>query len=175
MIQIYALFFRAIQICTPIKIAIQGLKAVPVGRKLWFALTLLKSKIANTPILKHFDPDRILVVVVYASKWAVSLDFLQEHDGTYWPVTFTNRTLKPNEISYRMVEKDVLTLLRISDLCCSMLVSRETKAYRGYLTLAWLVQSYDQNGRLGRYNWALEGSRCEKGDNEILVTLAELY
>ena len=34
--------------------------------------TMLKAKIATTPILKHFDPDRIPVIVVYASKWAVS-------------------------------------------------------------------------------------------------------
>ena len=32
------------------------------------AFTLLKAKIATTPILKHIDPDRVLVIVVYASK-----------------------------------------------------------------------------------------------------------
>ena len=42
---------------------------------------MLKDKIAKTPILKHFDPDRPPVIVVYASKWAVSAALLQEHDG----------------------------------------------------------------------------------------------
>ena len=69
------------------------------------SFTMLKDKIAKTPILKHFDPDRHPVIVVYASKWAVSAALLQEHDVTYWFVTFTSRTLKPNEISYGMVEK----------------------------------------------------------------------
>ena len=32
------------------------------------AFTLLKAKIATTPILKHIYPDRFLVIVVYASK-----------------------------------------------------------------------------------------------------------
>ena len=32
------------------------------------AFTLLKANIATTPILKHFDPDRLPVIVVYASK-----------------------------------------------------------------------------------------------------------
>ena len=64
--------------------------------KAMISFTMLKDKIAKTPILKHFDPDRPPVIVVYASKWAVSAALLQEHDGVYWPVTFTNTTLKPN-------------------------------------------------------------------------------
>ena len=50
-------------------------------KKAVIAFTLLKEKIAKTPILKHFDPDRAPVVVVYASKWAVSAALLQEYDG----------------------------------------------------------------------------------------------
>ena len=69
------------------------------------AFTLLKTKIATTPILKHFDLDRSPVIVVYASKWAVSASLLLEYDGVYWPVTFSSRTLKPNEVNYGMVEK----------------------------------------------------------------------
>ena len=45
------------------------------------AFTLLKAKIATTPILKHIYPDRFLVIVVYASKWAVSASLLQKYDG----------------------------------------------------------------------------------------------
>lgn len=39
---------------------------------------MLKDKIAKTPILKHFDPDRAPVIVLYASKWAVSAALLQK-------------------------------------------------------------------------------------------------
>ena len=57
------------------------------GRTRWekvaISFTLLKAKIAATPILKHFDPDRAPVIVVYASKWAVSAALLQEHEGVY--------------------------------------------------------------------------------------------
>ena len=69
------------------------------------SFTMLKDKIAKTSILKHFDPYRPPVIVVYTSKWAVSAALLQEHDGTYWFVTFTSRMLTPNEISYGIVEK----------------------------------------------------------------------
>ncbi|POM70816.1 Reverse transcriptase [Phytophthora palmivora] len=44
--------------------------------------------------------DRQPAVVVYASKRAISAALMQEHDGVYKPVTFTSRTLKPNEINY---------------------------------------------------------------------------
>ena len=37
---------------------------------------MLKSKIALTPILERFDPDRTPVIVVYAIKWAVSVSLL---------------------------------------------------------------------------------------------------
>uniref|UniRef100_A0AAV1TPZ2 Reverse transcriptase n=1 Tax=Peronospora matthiolae TaxID=2874970 RepID=A0AAV1TPZ2_9STRA len=80
------------------------------------AFTMLKAKIATAPMLKHFDPDRSPVIVVYASKWAVSAALIQEYDGVYHPVTFTSRTLKPNELNYGMVEKEMLALLRVLDV-----------------------------------------------------------
>ena len=138
---------------------------------------MLKAKIAQTPILKHFDPDRTPVIVVYASKWAVSAALLQNYDGVYWPVTFTSRTLKSNEINYGMVEKEVLALLRTLDVCYTILVGREIHVFTRYSTLAWLVQSSGLNGPLGRWaallsNWTLEIRKCEKGEDEILGTLA---
>ena len=46
------------------------------GRTRWqkamIAFIMLKAKIAGTPILKHFESERPPVIVVYASKWAVS-------------------------------------------------------------------------------------------------------
>ena len=95
----------------------------------------------------------------------------------YWTVTFTSRTLKPNEINYGMVEKEILALLRILDLCYCMLVSREIKVLTRFSTMAWLVQSSGLNGRLGRWaallsTWTLEIKKCEKGEDEILGALS---
>ena len=75
------------------------------------------------------------------------------------------------------MEKEVLALLRISDSCCTLMVSRDIKESPRYSTLAWLVQSSGFNGRLGRCaalltTWTLEISRCDKGEEEILGTLA---
>ena len=64
------------------------------------SFTMVKDNIAKTPILTDFDPGRPPVIVVYDSKWAVSVALIQEHDGLYWPVTFTRTTLNPNETNY---------------------------------------------------------------------------
>ncbi|GMF53913.1 unnamed protein product [Phytophthora fragariaefolia] len=60
-------------------------RETPAGEARWTraerAFTVLKTKIAATPVLRHFDPDPPPVVVVYASKWAVSAALLREHDG----------------------------------------------------------------------------------------------
>ncbi|KAE9081927.1 hypothetical protein PF010_g21792 [Phytophthora fragariae] len=106
-------------------------KEAPAGEDRWTraerAFAVLKTKIAATPVLRHFDPDRPPVVVVYASKWAVSAALMQEHHGVYWPVNFTSRTLKSNEINYGIVDKVVLALLRILEVCYTLLVTRKIR------------------------------------------------
>ncbi|GMF44561.1 unnamed protein product [Phytophthora fragariaefolia] len=44
------------------------------------AFVVLKDKIVNAPILTHFDPDKRPVVILYASKWAISAALVQEHE-----------------------------------------------------------------------------------------------
>ncbi|POM76149.1 Reverse transcriptase [Phytophthora palmivora] len=137
------------------------------------AFATLKNKIVNAPILLHFDVDRQPVVVVYASKWAISAALMQEHDGVYMPVTFTSRTLKPNEINYGMVDKEVLAL----DICYTQLVTRSIKVLTRHSTLAWLLHSSGLQGRLGRWaahpsSWTLEIVKCARGADEILGVIA---
>ncbi|POM62380.1 LOW QUALITY PROTEIN: reverse transcriptase [Phytophthora palmivora] len=137
----------------------------------------LKNKIVNAPILQHFDVDRQPVVVVYASKWAIPAALMQEHDGVYKPVIFTSRTLKPNEINYGMVDKEVLALLRILNICYTQLATRSIKVLTRHSTLAWLLHSSGLQGRLGRWaallsSWTLEIVKCTRGEDEILGVIA---
>ena len=116
------------------------------------------------------------MIVVYVSKCVVSAALLQEYDGIYWPVTFSSRKLKSNEVNYGTVKKEVLALLRILDIWLTVLVSREFIVLMRYSTLAWLLQSSSLNGRLGIWasllsNWNLDIRRCEKGEDEILGML----
>ncbi|OWZ07784.1 reverse transcriptase [Phytophthora megakarya] len=97
------------------------------------ALSTLKAKIATTPILRHFDPDRRATVVVYASDWAISGSLMQEYDQIYYPSMFTSRTLKSNELNYGIAETEWAALLS---------------------------------------PWTLEITKCVKGEDEILGSLA---
>ncbi|GMF51291.1 unnamed protein product [Phytophthora fragariaefolia] len=115
------------------------------------AFVVLKGKIVNAPILTHFDPDKRPVVILYASKWAISAALVQEHEGVYKPVAFTSRTRKPNEINYGIVDKDVLALLRVLDVCYTQLVTRSIKVLTRHSTLAWMLNSSGLQGRLGKW------------------------
>ncbi|OWZ20245.1 reverse transcriptase [Phytophthora megakarya] len=141
------------------------------------AFITLKTKIATTPILRLFDETRTLVVIVFASDWAISASLTQEHDGIYHPVAFASRTLKPNELNYNVTEMEVLALLRILDINYNLLVGREIRVLTRHSTLAWLFKSTGLQGRLGQWSallapWTLEITKCTKGEDEILGAIA---
>ncbi|POM67501.1 Reverse transcriptase [Phytophthora palmivora] len=76
-----------------------------------------------------------------------------------------------------MVDKEVLALLRILDICYTQLVTRSIKVLTRHSTLAWLLHSSGLQGRLGRWaallsSWALEIVKCTKGEDEILGVIA---
>ena len=112
----------------------------------------VEDKIVTAPILHHFDSDKEPVVIVYASKWAISASLVQEYERLFIPGTFTSRPLKPNEINYGLEDKEVLALLRILDLCYASLVTRPINVLTRHSTLARLVRSPGLQGRLK--NWA---------------------
>ncbi|GMF30958.1 unnamed protein product [Phytophthora fragariaefolia] len=137
------------------------------------AFKMLKVELVSTPILKHFDPDRTPVIILYASQWAIAAALVQEYDGVFWPVTFTSRTLKSNKLNYGIVVKEVLALLRMFDVNYTLLTTRPIVVLMRHSTLAWLVNSTGFQGRLGNWaallsEWALEVRKCSKGEDEFL-------
>uniref|UniRef100_H3H639 RNA-directed DNA polymerase n=1 Tax=Phytophthora ramorum TaxID=164328 RepID=H3H639_PHYRM len=141
------------------------------------AFESLKMKLAHTPMLKHFDATREPVVIVYASDWAISAVLTQSHDDVYMPVKFTSRTLKPNELNYSIVEKEILALLRVLNDCFAMLAGKTIRVLVRHTTLAWLFRSKGLQGRLSQWAailspWKLDICRSMKGEEEILGTLA---
>ncbi|KAG2769928.1 hypothetical protein PC129_g10859 [Phytophthora cactorum] len=47
---------------------------------------------------------------------------MQEHDQIYYPINFISRRLKPNEINFGVVEKEILALLRVLGLNYNLLM-----------------------------------------------------
>ncbi|OWY95712.1 reverse transcriptase, partial [Phytophthora megakarya] len=144
---------------------------------IYASVLALKAKYATTPILWHFDPDRKAIVVVYASDWAISGSLMQEYDQIYYPVMFASRALKSNELNYGIAEKEVLALLRILDLNYNALIGRPIHVLTRHSTLVWLFRSTTLQGRLRQWAallspWTLEITKCVKGEDEILGSLA---
>ncbi|GMF16092.1 unnamed protein product [Phytophthora fragariaefolia] len=110
----------------------------------------LKAKTATAPVLRHFDPGRPPVVIVYASDCAVSAALVQEHDQVYYLVMCASRPLKPNKLNYNVTQKDVLPLLRILALSYNMLVGR---------SIQWAALHSPRT---------LEITKYTKGEDEIL-------
>ncbi|KAE9059656.1 hypothetical protein PF007_g30877 [Phytophthora fragariae] len=100
------------------------------------AFDVLKTKLAETPMLKHFDKNRESVVIVYASDCAISGVLTLVHDDVYMPVKFNSRMLKPNELNYDIVEKEILALLRVLNDCYMMLAGRPVRVLTRHTTLA---------------------------------------
>ena len=93
------------------------------------SFAMLKNKIATEPILRHLNPTKEAVIMVYASEWAISASLVQDYEGLLMPVTFTSRTLKANELNDIIEEKVVIDLLRILETCFTMRVTRPLKVF----------------------------------------------
>ncbi|OWZ09258.1 reverse transcriptase [Phytophthora megakarya] len=120
------------------QVSIDGLEAKPKGLEAF----------SNLPFpTKLKSMQSLLGSLNYYSRFTE--DFA-EHGGVYWSVTFTNRTLKANELNYGIVDKEILALLRILDVCYSQLVTRSIKVLSRFSTLAWLLKSNGLDGHLGR-------------------------
>ncbi|ETK79172.1 hypothetical protein L915_14940 [Phytophthora nicotianae] len=75
-----------------------------------------------------------------------------------------------------MVEKEILALLRILDVCYSTLVSRPIKVLTRHSTLAWPMRSTGLQGRLSNWaallsHWTLKIVKCARGEDEIVGTI----
>ncbi|GMF55531.1 unnamed protein product [Phytophthora fragariaefolia] len=69
------------------------------------AFAELKTKLANAPILRHFDSARDLHLMLFANACALSSTLLQPHKGLLRPVRFCGRILKENGVNYHPAEK----------------------------------------------------------------------
>src|SRR5690606_26027912 len=77
------------------------------------AFTALKQQFTTAPILRHFDPDREVLVETDASDY-VSAEILSQRDdcGTLHPVAFYSKKHSPAECNYEIYDKELLAIVR---------------------------------------------------------------
>ncbi|KAG2838190.1 hypothetical protein PC129_g5932 [Phytophthora cactorum] len=117
------------------------------------AFEALQTKVAEAPILKHFDRTKEVHVMLFANEWALSMTLMQEHEGKLHPVRFLGRMFKESEMNYHPAEKEVLALLLLLKLS----------------TLEWVHKSKSLFGRAVQFAvllspWHLKVQRFKEQD-----------
>ncbi|GMF27706.1 unnamed protein product [Phytophthora fragariaefolia] len=111
------------------------------------AFAELKTKVANAPILRHFDSAREVHIMLFANAWALCSTLLQPHDGLLHPVRFCGRVLKENEVNYHPADKEVLALPHILKMGHALFAGKTLHVYTRFSTLEWVFTSKSLYGR----------------------------
>ncbi|KAG3127307.1 hypothetical protein PI124_g21688 [Phytophthora idaei] len=99
------------------------------------AFEALQTKVAEAPILRHFDRTKEVHIMLFANEWALSTTLMQEHEGKLHPVQFVGRVLKEAEMNYHPAEKEVLALLLLLKTCYMQLTGKALHVYTRFSTL----------------------------------------
>ena len=78
------------------------------------AFDLLKERFTTAPILAHFDYEKKCIVETNASD-NVSTGVLSQYnskDGKLYPVAFFSRKHSPQEINYKIYDKELLAIIK---------------------------------------------------------------
>jgi hypothetical protein len=77
------------------------------------AFDKLKEAFTSAPVLRHFDPDRQIVVETDASDY-VSAGILSQYDeeGVLHPVAFFSKKHSPAECNYEIYDKELMAIVR---------------------------------------------------------------
>ncbi|KAE9034111.1 hypothetical protein PR002_g8314 [Phytophthora rubi] len=136
----------------------------------------LKQKVADAPILRHFDRTKEVHVTLFANEWALSTTLMQEHEGLLHPVRFSGRVLKDAEMNYHPAEKEVLALLLLLKQCYTELAGRTLNVYTRFSTLDWIHRSKSLFGRAIQFSvllspWHLKVQRVSEKDTAFAQLL----
>ncbi|GMF22523.1 unnamed protein product [Phytophthora fragariaefolia] len=129
----------------------------------------LQRKLADAPILRHFDKSKDVHLMLFANEWVLSTTILQMHDDKLHPVRFCGRVLKVSELNYHPAEKEVLALLLVLKMCYTQLAGRQLKVYTRFSTLDWIYKSKSLFGRASQFAvllspWHLVVQRVKEKD-----------
>ncbi|POM64968.1 Hypothetical protein PHPALM_19426, partial [Phytophthora palmivora] len=133
------------------------------------SLAALQQKVMDAPILRHFDRDKEVHVMLFANEWALSSTLMQEHDGKLHPVLFCGRVLKDAEMNYHPAEKEILALLLLLKVCYTQVAGRTIPVYTRFSTLDWVHKSKTLFGRTTQFAvmlspWHLVVQRVKERD-----------
>ncbi|KAE9282132.1 hypothetical protein PR003_g27487 [Phytophthora rubi] len=119
------------------------------------AFAILKQKIVSTPMLRHPDRSKPIIIIPHANQWAACAVLGQEHDGVIQPVRFTGRVLHDGELRYHIAEKEVLAVIRVLQTFKTLVEGCPLIVYTRYSVLKWVIKSKTADGRTVPWGVAL--------------------
>ena len=83
------------------------------GEECEAAFQELKCRFTSVPVLRHFDPDREIIVKTDASDY-VSVGMMSQYDadGILHPVAFFSKKHSPAECNYKIYDKELMAIIR---------------------------------------------------------------
>ncbi|OWY96628.1 hypothetical protein PHMEG_00033060 [Phytophthora megakarya] len=96
---------------------------------------MLKQKVVDAPILRHFDRTKEVHIMLFANEWALSTTLLQLHEDKLHPV------LKDAKMNCHPAEKEVIALLLLLKTCYIQLAGRTLHVYTRLSTLERITKS----------------------------------
>ncbi|OWZ14921.1 LOW QUALITY PROTEIN: reverse transcriptase [Phytophthora megakarya] len=140
------------------------------------AFEILKHKIVSTPVLRHPDRTKRVVITPHANQWAVCAVLGQEHDGLTQPVRFAWRVLHDAELRYHIAEKEVIAVLRVLQVFRTLIQGCRFIVYTRHLVLRWIMKSKTANGRCVPWGvllsqWNLDVRKIQRDEDELAAIL----
>jgi hypothetical protein len=120
------------------------------------AFDTLKKKLAEMPILRIVDLDRVMYLQTDASEVGLGCALLQEYDGYLHPVRYHCRKLKKAEQNYSTIEKECLAIVWAIDKLKVYLYGREFILLTDNKPLVFMRESNMKNARVMRWSLFLQ-------------------
>ncbi|KAK4325292.1 hypothetical protein Pmani_004105 [Petrolisthes manimaculis] len=117
------------------------------------AFVSLKNLLCKEPILQLPDNQRPYILRTDASQYGIGAVLFQEKDGEIFPVAYHSRKMKPAEINYSTVEKELLAVVEGIKKYYYYLYGDKFVLETDHMPLESLRTSKNANARLMR--WAL--------------------
>ena len=137
------------------------------------AFELLKTRIAQYPILRLPCFNRSFILATDASEDGIGGVLMQEHDDGKFPVIYISRKLKSAETRYSTIERECLALVWAVKKLKHYLLGKEFILQTDHQPLKFLDRSKIDNDRVMRWALALQGYKYHvevvKGKEDMMA------
>ena len=121
----------------------------------------LKHKLVTAPILRYPQFDKEFVLSTDSSDFSIGYVLSQVHDGKELPICYGGRALRNNELKWHITDKEGLALVEGIQHFRHYLANTKFTVFTDNVSVKYLQNIKDCQGRLGRWSLLLQGYTFE--------------